>query len=134
MSSIRSFQVAEGLHFDANTNTTYKKGDIINTSEDLAKRFMGKFREVSLPQAVKPAVETTENPVPKTKAPAFKPVESSLGTDVSDQFPEALAEEFRVFQKGKKLYIAEPPSFDDALNDKGLSLDEMKAYIQELLK
>lgn len=136
MSKIRSFEVLVGLHNQDGKD--YKTGDVVRTHLDLGKMFAFKFKEIETPVAVAAAsIPSQTAPVAegsKTASGAYVESESALGEDVSPSFPQALAADYRVFKKGKKFFVAEPPKLDEALNDKGLSEDEVAEFVADLLK
>ena len=132
MSKTRSFQVIAGIHYHSDSKV-YKTGEIVHSADDLSTRFVGKFKEVEYVHVPSPAAKSAPKSDDAPSAAEFIAVESGLGTDVSDKFPSALEADYRVFQKGKKFFVAEPPKFEDALNSKGLLEAEVADFITDLI-
>lgn len=100
------FQVVAGVHIEGGRE--YKTGEIITSPHDLTATFRGKFRPLddvqSVASAVGPSVgapvpATPENPdqTSGNDANADKKAPPA-GKDVSDEFPIAGDEDYKVFQ------------------------------------
>lgn len=156
MSSIRKFRLLEGLYQDL-AGKNYKKGDIVPHHANLVELFQNKFEEVS--SDAKAATPTTPVELPKAKdddpakvdgaqkpedkksdeeekAPLSHPDgagRGELGTDVTENFPEAKDADLKVFTKGGWHYVTEPDKTDKALNEKALKKDGVADFIKKFL-
>ncbi len=103
----RKFQVRDGMHAELNPAwregledadppvekfLKYKKGDIVESSVDLAARYANRF-DPYVPAAPPEIVTVTVEKIVEVE----KKFESPLGDDVTAKFPEASAEGLLVF-------------------------------------
>ena len=119
--------------------TSYVSGDIVESDRDLAAKHPTKFEKVhdipsnpkldkplqAAERAVSPEVvkEAAEEAVDTTK------IKSILGKNVTEHFPVALAAELLVLKRGVKFRVADPDMPDRSLTAKGMTKDELTAWL-----
>lgn len=130
----RSFEVLAGTHSHTD-GKDYTAGQIVrDTHLDLATMFVGKFKEVTVAPSAVPVASPSASAGEGGKAPAaYVPVESALGADVTPNFQSAMDADYKVFQKGKKFFVAESPDFNKALNKTGLVEADVADYVKDLV-
>jgi len=127
--------------------TIYKSEDgcVIESDSDLVKKFPGKFERVkAFDPAAEAAAQTEEEEVeeapqpsaPSNKKPAKKTTKpkKSVGKDVTEKFPEAKEEDFKVFLKGSAYVVTEADDPSVPLNKKLLKKKEVMSFIKEYLE
>ncbi len=139
------FRVKDGIHVDLATNTTYKKGALVESDDDLCAAFVNKFERVYDEQlayapaevqaaAMQGAAELAPQAPAAAKAATQPPppAASKLGADVTADFPAAVEEDLLVLKKGSKYFVAKPGEQDKQLNDEPLKKDEVSEFIAKL--
>lgn len=79
-------------------------------------------------EGVKAQAMTTEDAEPSP----LDDIESTLGENVTSDFPNAEAASVIVLRKGAKFYVAAKEEPDDKLNSKALKQTEVKSFIESL--
>jgi hypothetical protein len=99
-----------------------EEGCMIPSTFDLVEKFPNKFERV--------------NPVQKPIRPSDSDCEPKpLGKDVTDKFPTAKEDDFKVFYKPKAGYfVTEEDTPFDALNEDKLSKAKVEEFIKSLLE
>jgi hypothetical protein len=150
------FQVVSGFHVDEE-GRKYGKGEEVESPHDLTATFRGKFTKVEPTIAdFRPlqagAMATSDRPLtapqtapvaPQPGGPAIasQPAETdgagspgNFGEDVTARFPKAIEQDFKVFKRGSKFYVADSDTPTKALNPDGAKRDEVDAIIDKALK
>ena len=139
------FRVKDGTHFDIATNTTYKKGALVESDDDLCAMFVNKFDRIydeqlaHAPAAVQAAamagaaeLAPAAPAAPVVATQPSPPAASKLGADVTADFPAAVEEDLLVLKKGSKYFVAKPDEQDKQLNDEPLTKSEVGPFIAKL--
>lgn len=134
----------------------YNAGDIIESATDLCRVFVNKFTKVDFqapaaapapvqeapqndvaapeaPEAAPEAMEAPQAPPKASPAPSSKaPAGPDKGEDVTDKFPKALEEDFKVFRTAKNEYwIYDNDAPEVRLNSKSLKRADVNKFIQD---
>jgi hypothetical protein len=154
--SMPKFQVVSGFHVDEE-GRKYSKGEVVESPHDLTATFRGKFTRVEAtiadfrPQGGPPIAYTDRPltapqmapvaPQPGGPAIASQPAETaetgipgSLGEDVTARFSKAVEQDYKVFKKGPKFFVADSDSPNKPLNPDGAKRDEVDGIIEKALK
>lgn len=121
------------------------RGQIVESDKDLVKKFgADKFELVQEAQPVvaPPSPAPVSKPAPAVEPSAAKVVkepqggsdelaESSLGDNVTDEFPSAVAGGLLVFRKGASYFVTEADEPEKALNDTKLTQKKVAEFIAE---
>jgi deoxycytidine triphosphate deaminase len=128
---VKYFKVVKGSHFIKNREYTPESAPL-PSDRDLTKIFPGKFVEVSAPAV---AAATDEAVVARLDSqPPIPDQVSPFGVDVTAQFPEAAANDLKVFKKVSHHYVVDPDKPTAALNAKALKKDEVSAFIKKFVQ
>jgi hypothetical protein len=126
---------------------TYYKDDIVHTNAALDKAFGDGIERVVQEEArPAPAAESAPPPAgagsaPSTDAPPKavagpKPVSKAalkkLGVEVTDRFPRAIDEDYRVFRRGKEYWVYDVDDLAAPVNAEPLNRSEVDATILSL--
>lgn len=135
--SVRKYEVLAGTHYDL-AGKEYgpgtPNGAFITTAEPLVDKFgKEKFKDHGVVEVAK-ALEGADASTEKKAATGTPSTASALGEDVTAEFAEAGANDFKVFRKGKKHFVAVPEAPDVALNKTGLAKDDVVEFITEQVK
>jgi hypothetical protein len=133
------FEVIGGSH--EQYGREYKKGDIVESSEDLTKVFRNKFRRVDDEsrmsrgtQTEGPLVMDVPPPPPPTKVAPPK-VE---GKDVTSRFEKAVEQDLRVFRVGKgkdaEFFVYDADNLAKPINEEGTDEEGVDVVILGFLK
>lgn len=108
---------------------TYKPGDLIETEHDLEKAFPHKFRRTERPPAAinQTAVIDDDNSDGEDGV-----VESSLGENVTEDWPEAAVAGLLVLKKGSRFYVVDAEEPDESLTEKSLTKKQLEMYLAEV--
>lgn len=149
---LRMFQVEGGSHTEG--GKTYKRGEVVHTSNDLAKMFRGKFKEVGVVAKVDPtlvdpnmeelrrerqerrAAEMLQAPKAAKAAKSEKTDAAALkarGLDVTERFPRAVDEGFEVMKREKQYHVYEKGQ-TKPLNEDPLERDGVEAFVDQYLE
>lgn len=119
------YRVIAGGHRDVN-GRDYVTGDIVTTSRPLDKIFgTSKFQKIEAPEK---NLKINKKIVKKTQN-----TEEPSGNDVTENYPLAFANDFKVYQKGRWNYVYSADDLSAPLNDKGLTKDKVVSFVHENL-
>lgn len=127
----KKFKLVGGAHTELD-GTRYSKGDVVETHEDLDKKWVGKFerlREGEDEEASAPTPSITvsiggsskSSKDEKSDGKKAKGVEDARGDDVTDEFK--LDKSLKVFQRGEYFHLYEGKK-TKPINDRGLKTDK----------
>lgn len=122
---------------------TLKTGDVLVTKRDMTK-FKGKFERIDLPKE-EASEEVVEDPlevdeesdtaVASSDGKTNKTPEATppLGKDVTEEFPLATDNGYRVFRAGKVCFVTNSKDTAKALNEEPLKRTEVVNFITKLI-
>jgi len=142
MAIVKKFELLAGTQ--SNKKGNFKKGDIVESHNDLDKTFANKFqRRLDLEDkspaktataAVAAAPDSSDDDKKPTNDGAPKLVKSKLGDDVTAEFPEAVEAELAVLKNKKgEYFVADSDQPDKALNKKTTDKDGVAPFIKQFL-
>ena len=115
---------------------TSKEGRVIKSDLDLVKMFANKFERVEVDP--RNTVEKTEvQKAAEEGAKDLKPAseeENPLGKDVTKQFTQAVAEDFKVFAKGDDFFVTEDEAPTIVIHEEPLKKREVNKFIKKYLQ
>ena len=137
------FRVIGGSH--EQYGREYKKGEIVESSEDLTKVFRNKFvrvddeTNVSRGTSVEEAARRGFADVQPAPLPAPKPIQAkAAGKDVTARFDKAVEQDLKVFRVGKgadaRYFVYDADNLAKSINEKGMDEEGVDAVVQEFLK
>lgn len=149
------FQLIGGDHVDEAGNS-YTKNAIIESPHDLTRTFRLKFRRVSdvtpvtkkgpkvvnmvpnlaPPEAIGEVAEPAD--VGTINTPALPPVappasETGLGMEVTDQFPTAKEQDYKVYKRTGKYFVYDADDLTKAFNPDGSKKTDVDGVIASAL-
>jgi len=130
---------------------TYKTGDIVESKHDLAKAFKGQFERIYEQESAKSAQSspplsegrgkngsTSSPPSPNGEGGAgaggdgSKP--SEFGDDVTEQFPDAVKAELKVYATKGGWFTVVDPDGNKALSEKKLRQDAVPEFLKQYVE
>lgn len=115
------FRLLAGRHTE--NKKVYAKDDIIDTKHDLVAMFGdNKFERLT---------EAGVSATPQLSATKKKKKSKSKLADVTKDFPDAEVNDFLVFKKGRKFFVAEKDNPDEFLNEEGLSAADVDGFVDD---
>lgn len=134
------FKVLEGKHHHSD-GKVYTKGQVVRSETELDKIFVNKFTRLeeaesspksgaSKKDSSKAEAGKAEAKKPATKADADK---AARGHEVTNAFPKAAEEGFKVFLRGEQHHVYEGDQ-TKPINPKGLKGDEVESFVKTYLE
>lgn len=148
------YQVLEGSHY--HDGRLHGKGDVIQTNVDLIAQFPNKFLKVgdSTPPTNSPAplvlgpagshgvdesklppkdlALTSEKPKPEKKGATKS--EAPKGKDVTDKFPDAAEEDFKVFKNEGQYFVYDADDLSQPKNEQGVDKAGVAGVVKKALE
>lgn len=115
------FKVKVGSFVD--NGREYKRGDVVESEEDLNKKFVNAFEPLGL---------VPDKIAPKASSKAPKPSETYVGDDVTAQFPLATKASVIVREIDGLYYVYHTKDPLRALNVEGLKKSQVPAFIRRV--
>ena len=141
---IRRYYVKMGTHVegDKGNKKVYKKGDAVESEHNLIAMFPEKFSTQPINPGEQVKAEVVNKPKNKKTDPETDKDDDNIGNvdpkgkDITEEFPDAVENNIKVFIKGQwcSIFDLDSETPDVAVNEKGIKKDEVAKALDEILE